>query len=67
VTKWNKRALKARLRADIAFDTALRPVTADVATRRLEYFSIVTGVEAGTITPEAAALLFDEIVDTLAA
>ena len=67
MTNWNKKALKARLRADIAFDTAERPVTADVAARRLEYFTIVTGVDAGTITPEAGALLFDELVDALAA
>ncbi|SDZ51290.1 hypothetical protein [Herbiconiux ginsengi] len=67
MTNWNKKALKARLRADIAFDTAIRPVTADVATRRLEYFNIVTGVDAGTITPEAGAVLFDELAETLAA
>lgn len=65
MTKWTKKALKARLRADIAFDTSLRPVTADVATRRLEYHNVVTGIDAGTITPEAGATLFDEITETL--
>ncbi|MGA1835767.1 hypothetical protein VD659_02430 [Herbiconiux sp. 11R-BC] len=65
-TKWTKKALKARLRADIAFDTAMRPVTADVAARRLEYHNIVTGIEAGTITPDSGTALFDELVDALA-
>jgi hypothetical protein len=64
-TNWTKKALKARLRADIAFDTAVRPVTAVIATRRLEYLNIVTGIDAGTITPDAGATLFDEIVETL--
>jgi len=64
--RWNKTALKARLRADIAFDTAPRPVNADLASKRLEYFRIVALVEAGTVGADAAAELFDALVASLA-
>lgn len=63
--RWNKRALKARLRADIAFDTAPRPVSADLASKRLEYFRIVALVEAGAVEPDAGAELFDALVASL--
>ena len=64
-TNWTKKALKARLRADIAFDAATRPLTADFAGRRLEYHSVVAAVEAGRISPEAGVERFDEIVSAL--
>jgi len=63
--RWNKTALKARLRADIAFDTAPRPVSADLASKRLEYFRIVALVEAGTVDADAATELFDALVASL--
>ena len=63
--RWTRTALKARLRADIAFGTAARPLTADVAARRLEYHNIVTGIEAGAITPDSGVVLFDELVEAL--
>ncbi len=58
---WSQSALKARLRADIAFDSAPKPVTAAIASRRLEYYQVVQGVDAGTITADSAALLFNEL------
>lgn len=60
--RWNKTALKARLRADIAFDTAPRPVNADLASKRLDYFRIVALVESGTVSADAGAELFDTLV-----
>lgn len=60
-SKWTEQALRARLRADVAVNAAGRRVSADDAARRLEYLRVVAGVDAGAISPDAGAALFDEM------
>ncbi|QJU54619.1 hypothetical protein SCB71_16000 [Herbiconiux sp. KACC 21604] len=60
-SKWTEQALRARLRADVAVTAAGRHVSAADAARRLEYLRIVAGVDAGAISPDAGAALFDEM------
>jgi hypothetical protein len=69
MSKWNESALRARLRADLALGgagaaaaaAADRPQTAAAAARRLEFHRIVSGIDAGTISPDAAVALFDDL------
>ncbi|WP_440708349.1 hypothetical protein [Herbiconiux sp. YIM B11900] len=60
-TNWTKTALRARLRADLALDTAAhgRAVTPELAGRRLDYLRIVAGVDRGSLTAEDGASAFE--------
>ncbi|GAA2239426.1 hypothetical protein N1031_16990 [Herbiconiux moechotypicola] len=60
-TPWTQAALKARLRADIALGTVARPMTAEAAARRLQFHRIVSGIDAGRITPDTGAALLEEL------
>lgn len=60
-TNWTKTALRARLRADLALDTAAhgRVVTPEFAGRRLEYLRIVAGVDRGSLSADDGASAFE--------